>query len=197
MPDVRILVIDDDAASQRALKLILDSDGWEIQMAALPDTALQKLAAGGWNLVIANVSMSSLSGPLFDLLKDLSKTEGSSLRVLFLVPAIAESEALEMLERLRLPYATKPLHLHDFLEQVGDLLRAGGAIAGPLQGFREGGPSAPKPHLKDARRMKAKEGEGAMFAERDDYAYDEEELKKFEEEERRKAEGEPSDSDSH
>jgi len=93
VPDVRILVIDDDEASRRALQLILDSDGWLIEMAALPDDALAKLAGGGWNLVITNVSMSSLSGPLFALLKELAEAKGS-LRVLFLVPAVAESRAL-------------------------------------------------------------------------------------------------------
>lgn len=200
MPDIRILVIDDEEASQRALGLILESDGWYIEMVALPDDALAKLAGGGWNLVIANVSMSSLSGPLFGLLKDLAEAKGT-LRVLFLVPAFIESKAAEALERLKLPYATKPLHLHDFLEQVGDLLRETGVISGPLHGLRDGGPVAPRPHLQDARHRK-KEGEAAMFADRDDYSYDEEELKKFEEEERRKAGGEPeggdgSDSESH
>ena len=172
MPDVRILVIDDDEASQRALQLILDSDGWLIEMVALPDDALAKLAGGGWNLVIANVSMSSLSGPLFALLKELAEAKGS-LRVLFLVPAVVESRAREVLEQMKLPYATKPLHLHDFLENVADLLRETGAITGPLHGLRDGGPVAPKPHLQDARHRK-KEGEAAMFADRDDYSYDEE-----------------------
>ena len=195
MPDVRILVIDDDLASQRALGLILESDGWLIEMVALPDDALAKLAGGGWNLVIANVSMSSLSGPLFSLLKDLSEAKGA-LRILFLVPSLVESKAVEALERLKLPYATKPLHLHDFLEQVSDLLREAGVITGPLHGSRDGGPLAPKPHLQDARHRK-KEGEAAMFADRDDYSYDEEDLKRFEEEERRKAGGDSGDgSDS-
>jgi len=193
VPDVRILVIDDDEASRRALQLILDSDGWLIEMAALPDDALAKLAGGGWNLVIANVSMSSLSGPLFALLKELAEAKGS-LRVLFLVPAVAESRARDVLEQMKLPYATKPLHLHDFLENVADLLRETGAITGPLHGLRDGGPVAPKPHLQDARHRK-KEGEAAMFADRDDYSYDEEELKKFEEEERRKAEGDSGEGD--
>jgi len=193
MPDVRILVIDDDEASRRALGLILESDGWAIEMVALPDDALAKLAGGGWNLVIANVSMSSLSGPLFSLLKDLAEAKGA-LRILFLVPALVESKAVEALERLKLPYATKPLHLHDFLEQVSDLLREAGVITGPLHGLRDGGPVAPKPHLQDARHRK-KEGEAAMFADRDDYSYDEEELKRFEEEERRKAGGDSGEGD--
>ena len=193
MPDVRILVIDDDEASRRALGLILESDGWAIEMVALPDDALAKLAGGGWNLVIANVSMSSLSGPLFSLLKDLAEAKGA-LRILFLVPALVESKAVEALERLKLPYVTKPLHLHDFLEQVSDLLREAGVITGPLHGLRDSGPVAPKPQLQDARHRK-KEGEAAMFADRDDYSYDEEELKRFEEEERRKAGGDSGEGD--
>ena len=192
MPDVRILVIDDDEASQRALGLVLDSDGWEIQMAALPDEALGKLAAGGWNLIIANVSMSSLSGPLFNLLKELSEAKGR-LRVLFLVPAVAEERARAALEQYKLPYATKPLHLHDFLQHVGELLLEAGAIQQPLHPVRSG-PAAPERRLQD--RRKQKRGGPEMFASREGYDYDEEELKKFEEEERRKAAGDTGEPES-
>lgn len=185
MADVRILVIDDDEASQRALRLVLDSEGWEIQMVALPDDALTKLAAGGWSLVIANVSMSSLSGPLFSLLKDLAEAKGR-LRVLFLVPSIAEERARAALEQYKLPYATKPIHLHDFLQHVGELLLEAGVIQQPLHPVRAG-PLAPERRLQDRRKQKA--GGPEMFASREGYDYDEEELRRYEEEERRKRQG--------
>lgn len=188
MAEVRILVIDDSEASQRALRFILDTEGWAIEVVALPDDALAKLAQGGWNLVIANVSMSSLSGPLFNLLKELAEAKGS-LRVLFLVPAIAEARARAVLEQLKLPYETKPLHLHDFLERVGDLLLEAGAIQQPLRRVRHG-LAAPERRLHD-RRKQQQPGTPQMFASRDDYYdYDEEELRQYEEEERRKKSGE-------
>lgn len=190
MPEVRILIIDDDEASQRALRFILDAEGWDIEVVALPDDALAKLAQGGWNLAIANVSMSSLSGPLFNLLKELAEAKGS-LRVLFLVPAIAEERARAVLEQWELPYETKPLNLHEFLERVGDLLLEAGAISQPLRRVRHG-LAAPDRRLQDRRKQQP--GLPAMFASREDYFdYDEEELRQYEEEERRKktGEGEP------
>lgn len=194
MPDVRILVIDNDQLSRRALRLILESDEWQIEMAAQREDGLAHLAKGGWHLVIANVSLSGVSGPLFELLRDLDKSD-AKVRTLFLVPAFGEAQVLQTLERMRLPYATLPLHLHDFLENVSDLLHESGAVSGPLRGFREGGPAAPKPHLQDARKRKEEEGAPTMFAARDGYEYDEEELRRFEEEERRKHASESGESD--
>lgn len=193
MPEVRILVIDDDPSSQTALRHLLGSDEWYVEMAALPDDALEKLAAGGWNLVVANVSMSSLSGPLFDLLRQLAEG-GGTIRVLFLVPGVAESRARAVLEKLKLPYATKPLQLQAFLEQVTELLHQAGAI--PEQAYREhSGPVAPKPALKARARHGQGPGGPQMFASREDYYdYDEDELRRFEEEERRKAHGDTEDS---
>lgn len=191
--DVRILVIDDDQASQRALRFILDAEGWSIEVVALPDDALAKLARGGWNLVIANVSMSSLSGPLFNLLQELAEAKGS-LRVLFLVPAIAEARARQVLEKLKLPYETKPLHLHEFLERVGDLLLEAGAIQQPLRRVRHGLAQTER-RLQD--RRKQQKGGPEMFACRADYYdFDEEELRKYEEEERRKKQETPGEPDS-
>lgn len=183
MPQAHILVIDDDELSQRALAHILGSEDWHVESVALPEDAVTRLAAGGWNLVVANVSMSSLSGPLFNLLRELAEA-GGSLRVLFLVPMVAESRALAVLERLGLPYATKPLHLHDFLQQVTELLHQAGAL--PEELYRERtGPKPPEPRLRVRRRTQ----EGPqMFASREDYQYDydEEELRRLEEEEEKK-----------
>ena len=184
MATVRILVIDDDEASQRALRSVLDSEGWHIEAVARPELGLTRLAAGGWNLVIANVTVDSLSSPLFNLLKELAEAKGS-LRVLFLVPAITEAHAQQVLEEWKLPYATKPLRLHDFLEQVSDLLLEAGTIREPLQRVRGAGPVAPERRLQD--RSKQKQALHVMFADRDPYfEYTEEELRQFEEEEKQR-----------
>ena len=54
---VGILILDDDAQSQGALKQILDSEGWRVRM--VPDTKafLAELRTGEWSLVIANVTI--------------------------------------------------------------------------------------------------------------------------------------------
>src|SRR5271155_4729314 len=75
VPEVGILIVDDDIASQRALKNVLDSEGWRVRIVTLASSALAELASGGWNLVIVNVALIDLRGPLYAILKELAQAE--------------------------------------------------------------------------------------------------------------------------
>lgn len=185
---VSILVIDDDEPSQRALKQILDSEGWRVRVVPAADQVLAELAHGDWALVIASVSLTGVSGPVFSILRDLalaSPSEGATarLRVLFTVPEAASAEAEPALERARLPYALKPFQFNDFLEKVSDLLLETGAIAAPIRRVR--------PTLKPpARRKEMQTGparrDTQMFSSRDDYTMTEEEIAEYEQQEEEK-----------
>jgi CheY-like chemotaxis protein len=72
MAEVGILIIDDDVANQRALKNILDSEGWRVRIVPVASHALNELANGSWNLVIANAALTDLRGPIFAILRELA-----------------------------------------------------------------------------------------------------------------------------
>ncbi|MGA8221086.1 MAG: hypothetical protein WB780_05475 [Candidatus Acidiferrales bacterium] len=215
MAEVGILIIDDDIVSQRALKNVLDSEGWRVRIVPLPSLALGELASGAWNLVIVNVALIDLRGPLYAILKELAQAEtdpplpeefaledGSEvavpvsqkrLRVLFLVPAFAAKQVEPVLERDGLPYSPKPYHLHDFLEKVSELLVEAGAIAEAIRSI--GGFSSGRKVMR-ARRVARDSRRGAMFASREDYQMTEEEMtdwERQEEEDRKKREKEQRD----
>lgn len=222
MAEVGILIIDDDIVSQRALKHVLDSEGWRVRIVPLASHALLELASGQWNLVIVNIALTDLRGPLFAILKELAQAdtvappedleeaseprlseeaqEGAvavvakkRLRVLFLVPLLAAKHVQPILEQEGLPYSPKPYHLHDFLEKVSELLLEAGAIQDPIRSM--GALSAGKKRVR-ARRVARDSRRGTMFASREDYQMSEEELvewEKQEEEERKKREKEKKD----
>jgi CheY-like chemotaxis protein len=73
LPEVGILVVDNDVASQRALKNVLDVEGWNVRIVPTASHALPELASGNWNLAIVNVSLLDMKGPLFTLLKELTE----------------------------------------------------------------------------------------------------------------------------
>ena len=194
MPDVGILIVDDDAASQQALKLILDSEGWRVRIVPLPSQAMSELASGAWDLAIVNVTLLDLGGPVFTTLAELSQARPADsepahpasgphprprqFRVLFLVPLMGSKEAPFILEREGLPYAFKPYHLHDFLQKVSDLLAESGAIADPLRSVAGFG-------RQKRRRGSAVSNDGRkMFASREDYQMTEEEIAEYERQER-------------
>jgi CheY-like chemotaxis protein len=195
--EVSILIIDDDIASQRALKLILDSEGWRVRIVPLASQAMSELASGSWDLAIVNVTLLDMSGPVFSTLTELAQaqmsipepaisTEDQELRprrfrALFLVPLMGSKEVPLILEREGLPYSFKPYHLHDFLQKVSDLLIESGAISEPLRsvaGFEH------KKRRRDVRSPRDVHGGRKMFASREDYQMTEEEMAEFERQER-------------
>jgi DNA-binding response OmpR family regulator len=193
MPSVGILIVDDDRSSQTALRELLDSEGWRVGIVPLASQALPELAGGDWSLVIANVSLTGLDGPLFTTLKELAQAEPledgrKRARVLFLVPELAGAVAQPVLEREHVPYALKPFHLHDFLEKVSDLLMETSSIAAPIRHVRpDFAARGAVRKLGRAEREKAGQHSTAratnMFATREDYQMTEEEITEYEKQE--------------
>lgn len=192
MSQVGILIVDDDVATQQALKNILDSEGWRVRIVTQASQALVELATGQWNLVIANVEVADVRGPLFAILRDLAIAQFQALgesepndrkqiRALFLVPPLAVKNAQPVLEAASLPYSLKPYHLHDFLEKVSELLVEAGAIAEPIRTI--GGFGARRTRRRSTSRNSRETRTGAMFAPRDDYQMSEEELAEWERQE--------------
>ncbi len=196
---IGILIIDDDEASQAALRQVLDEEGWTVRIVPLANQAMAVLASGNYKLVIVNVVMAGLSGPLFTTLKELALSPPveagghPGVRVLFLVPELAAPEAQPALEHEQLPYSLKPFHLHDFLEKVSDLLLETGAIPQPIRRVHHEHKSAERNFARERpasgdRRLGRNRRQTSMFAARDDYMMTEEEMLEFEKQEKEEQE---------
>ena len=188
MDHIGILILDDDIVSQAALWQVLDSEGWQIRMIKDPNLALTELAKGQASLVIANIAMTGLSGPIFETLKILSEaTAGDGqgartpARVLFLVPAGIGPEAQPLLEKAALPFLLKPYHLHDFLQKISDLLLEANAITASMRSVQDQLKVAPRPLVRSGSRLDSRRTD--MFAGRADYSMTEEELLEYERQE--------------
>jgi DNA-binding response OmpR family regulator len=192
MSTVNILVIEDDPATQAALRQVLAAEEWRVEVVTAPDTALQVLASGDWTLVLASVGTMGLSGTLYRILKALSETREESapqesgsrrIRVLFLVPEAGAGTAQPQLERDHLQYVLKPFNFHDILEKVSDLLVDAGAIPQSIRQVRR---EAGVRRIDAGRRMFGKANANRntqMFANRadySDYTMTEEEVTEFE-----------------
>jgi CheY-like chemotaxis protein len=199
--EVGILIVDDDVASQRALKLVLDSEGCRVRILGQASEAMAELATGRWDLVVINAALLDMQGPIFMTLRELAQAHmvatdttaggaestggGKRFRALFLVPLMGSKDVPLILEREGLPYSFKPYHLHDFLQKVSDLLFEGGAIAEPIRSF-DG--VQRKKGRGDSGRSRDAHSSKKMFASREDYQMTEEELAEFERQEREEAE---------
>lgn len=192
MADVGILILDNDVASQNALKSVLDVENWRIRVVARPSHAMAELATGAWNLVIANAALADPKGPLFAILRELAQSEfvapaekpdeppRKRLSVLFLVSPPRAGQVQTVLEREGLPYLQKPYHLHEFLEKISELLVESGAIAEPIRSIGGFGKAKRRRRTVRASRDTSR---GIMFASREDYQMTEEEMAEFERQE--------------
>ncbi len=197
MNPVGILIVDDDEASQAVLRHVLDSEGWKLRIVSQGNQALAELASGKWTLVIVNVAITGVAGPVFSTLKELAlapaATEAGRIRarVLFLVPEMAGQEVQAVLEQERLPYVLKPFHLHDFLDKVSDLLLETNAISAPIRRVRYGlseerFAAQERRTEADGRPAQARR-ETSMFSSRRDYLMSEEEMAEFEKQEKQES----------
>ena len=194
MNPIGILIVDDDESSQAVLRHVLDSEGWKLRIVTQGNQALAELASGKWTLVIVNVAITGVAGPVFSTLKELALAPATTeegrmrARVLFLVPEMAGQEAQAVLEQERLPYALKPFHLHDFLDKVSDLLLETNAISAPIRRIRYG--LGEERFAAQQRRTEADgrpaqpRRETSMFSSRRDYLMSEEEMAEFEKQEK-------------
>ncbi len=194
---IGILIIDDDVASQSALRQVLDSEGWHVRVVPIISDALHELSSGEWSLVIVNVSMTGLSGPVYMTLKELALAPAVEqgmvrARVLFLVPEVASSEAQPILEKERLPYVLKPFQFNDFLEKVSDLLMETDALTTPIRRVRHDASAAERKRNETRAGHESAIRQGrrdtGMFAKRDEYVMTEEEISEYEKTEKEEQE---------
>jgi DNA-binding NtrC family response regulator len=204
---IGILIVDDDEASQSALRQVLDSEGWHVRVVPLVSDVLAELSSGEWSLVIVNIVMTGLAGPVYLTLRELALSpaveEGNvRARVLFVVPESAGPEVRTALEKVRLPYVLKPFQFNDFLEKVSDLLMETDALSKPIRRVRHDASAAERKRKETRAGHESAVRQGrrdtSMFAKRDDYVMTEEEIAEYEkaekeEQEQRKKKKQPQD----
>jgi DNA-binding response OmpR family regulator len=190
---VGILVIENEEATQSALRQVLDSEGWLLRIVPEVGQAMAELSTGAWSLVILNIGMTGISGPVFLTLRELALAPAmedgkARARVLFLVPEASAVGAQPALEKERLPYVLKPFQFHDLLEKVSDLLMETDSLTTPIRRVRFDSTAADRKreesragHQSDVRQGRR---ETSMFARREEYVMSEEEMLEYEKSER-------------
>jgi DNA-binding response OmpR family regulator len=177
---VAILVLEEDAENAEAVRQLLDSEGWRFHIVTDANLLLNELRNGEWALVVANVAVMGTDSAAFTTLQELASVpaeEGGRIRVLFIVPEMADIKYAQLLERARLPYIVRPFNFHDLIQRVSDLLFEVHAIAAPLrQVGREFG-------VVRKKKQEAGRANNSMFASRESYSYSEEEVAEYERQE--------------
>jgi two-component system alkaline phosphatase synthesis response regulator PhoP len=118
----RVLVVDDNLQTQKMLRFLLDSEGYQVSIATQAEDARTKLADAEVpiHLMLLDVMMPSLDG--FTLCSHLRK-EGDTVPIVFLSARADASDRAEGLRRGADDYVVKPFDPGELLARIAAVLR--------------------------------------------------------------------------
>jgi two-component system, OmpR family, response regulator MprA len=120
---VAILVVDDDAGLRKALRRVLASHGFDVEVAETGDEALARLRSGSFEAVVLDVMMPGSDG--VEVCEQL-RADGDRLPVLMLTARDAVRDRVIGLEAGADDYLVKPFANEELVARVRALLRRAG-----------------------------------------------------------------------
>jgi DNA-binding response OmpR family regulator len=124
----RILLVEDDSSIVIGLRMNLEREGYEVELAEDGDTALELVRAGDFDLVLLDVMLPKRNG--YEVLDALRK-EGNQTPVLMLSARSAEIDKVMGLDLGADDYIPKPFSVAELLARVRVGLRRGRPAAPP------------------------------------------------------------------
>jgi two-component system KDP operon response regulator KdpE len=123
----RILVVDDDPQIRRVMRVTLTGQGYEVDDAKSGDTALEKLRAARFDLVLLDMNLPGLSG-----LETCREIRGQSeIAVIMLTVRDSEDDKVAALDAGADDYVTKPYNAPELLARIRAALRRTPWTQGP------------------------------------------------------------------
>jgi two-component system, OmpR family, alkaline phosphatase synthesis response regulator PhoP len=122
-PKTRILVVEDDESITLGLRMNLEAEGYDVEVAVDGEDGLACARRGGIDLVILDVMLPRVNG--FEMLRTL-RGEGRTMPVIMLSARGAEMDKVMGLELGAEDYITKPFGLAELLARIKAVLRRDG-----------------------------------------------------------------------
>jgi DNA-binding response OmpR family regulator len=119
----RILIVEDDESISLGLRMNLEAEGYDVQVAVDGEEGLALAASGGIDLIILDVMLPKVNG--FEALRKL-RAEQHTVPVIMLSARGAEMDKVMGLELGAEDYITKPFGLAELLARVKAVLRRDG-----------------------------------------------------------------------
>jgi DNA-binding response OmpR family regulator len=130
MPNIKILVAEDDPHIRMGLVDTLESEGYEVAGAGDGRQALELFEKGAFDLIMLDIMMPQVSG--YDVCRQIRKTD-EQVPVIMLT---AKGEEIDKVVGLKLgadDYITKPFGVHELLARIAAVLRRSGLAQKPRE----------------------------------------------------------------
>ena len=113
---IRVLVVDDEAAARTALRDLLKSENFEVDLAPDGVTALERLAELPPDIVVTDLSMPNMDG--MQLIKEIHE-RSRSLPIIVVTSAAELRPAVAAMRAGAIDYITKPVDFEELLLAIG------------------------------------------------------------------------------
>ncbi|MDR2793345.1 MAG: response regulator transcription factor [Treponema sp.] len=127
--DIKILVVEDDEHIGKAVKAFLQDAGYQTELQADGNTALQRIFEQKYRLIILDIMLPGKDG--IELLKGVRKQ--SDVPVLMMTALSGDSHQITAFNNLADDYITKPFSMQILLKRVEALLRRSGALQNEIR----------------------------------------------------------------
>lgn len=127
--DVRLLVVDDEAALRNLLGEVLKDDGFNVRTADSGEQALALFEAEPADIVLSDMSMPGMSG--IDLLKKVKELRGDMVEFVIITANATLDTAIAATRHGATDYLRKPV------EDIGDISRLASRLAQRIRERRE------------------------------------------------------------
>ncbi len=117
MDDPReILVVEDDRAIRRLLKMVLQREGYRVQEAADGAEAAMKIGLNDYDVIVLDLMMPNLDG--FAFIRDLADNDAQRLRKIIVTSAASPAVIRERMRGAPFDTLPKPFDLRDLVARV-------------------------------------------------------------------------------
>lgn len=132
-PALRILVCEDDPINRKAIRMLLSRRGHEVVLAANGDSALEKLAASSFDLLLTDVEMPGIDGiELIRRVREREESDGvARLPIVATTAHVGEEHRHLLLEAGADEHLPKPFAFAQLVETVDRATRGRSMAANP------------------------------------------------------------------
>jgi DNA-binding response OmpR family regulator len=116
----RILVVEDDPSILMGVRMNLEGEGYEVTTATDGQEALERIRAGGWDLVVLDLMLPRRNG--YEIISDMRR-RGDHTPIVVLSARTAETDTVMGLDLGADDYVTKPFSVAELLARVRAALR--------------------------------------------------------------------------
>lgn len=130
-----VLVVEDDVAIRRLVKMVLEREGYRVDVASDGLEAVLKLGVSDYDVIVLDLMMPNLDG--FSFMNTLAENDPARLRKIIVTSAASPATIKERMQGAPYDLLAKPFDIHELSNRVRSCIESqDSAVTAPPAGGR-------------------------------------------------------------